>query len=162
MWFTLKWGKWRKSSIKNEHAVDSLKIRCRNYWMWINKITLPVFSVQAGSNCWLQYRLIFWKLVNFYSVNIVQFVPRLHKEVPGPTLHKRPTLRGTPSTVQVELWKLNFNFYDIKTNFLQVLTVFQDHCAMIKLDTRTGLILIIKVYNSSFMYIILVAFKFQL
>ena len=26
------------------------------------------------------------------------------------------------STVQVELWKLNFNFDDIRTNFLQILT----------------------------------------
>ena len=36
----------------------------------VNKITLPVFSVWAGSNCWLQYRLIFWKPVKFYSANI--------------------------------------------------------------------------------------------
>ena len=68
IWLTLKWGKWRKSSIKNGHAVDSLNIRCRSYWMWTNKITLPVFSVPAGSDCWLQYRLIFWKPVKFCSI----------------------------------------------------------------------------------------------
>ena len=68
IWFSRE--KWKKSSLNNEDAVNSLIIWCRYYWMWINKVTLPVFSVRAGSNCWLQYQLIFWKLVTFYGVNI--------------------------------------------------------------------------------------------
>ena len=81
----------KKSSIKNKHAVNLLSIWCRTYWMWINKITLPIFGVQAGSNCWLQYWLIFSKPAKFYSVNIyckincfnyginiAQFMPIMH------------------------------------------------------------------------------------
>ena len=87
IWLTLKWGKWRKSSIKNGHTVDSLNIRCRSYWMWTNKITLPVFSVRAGSDCWLQYRLIFWKPVKFCSITTLHSLSQdCIKEVPRPTL----------------------------------------------------------------------------
>ena len=67
----------------------------QKFRMWVNKITLPVFSVCAGSNCLLQYWLICSKPVKFYGVNIAYFIPRMHKKVPGTTLHKRPTLRGT-------------------------------------------------------------------
>ena len=55
IWCSLKWKKWRKSSIKNKNTVDSLNIWCRNCLIWINKTTLPLFSICTGSNCWLQY-----------------------------------------------------------------------------------------------------------
>ena len=55
----------------------------RNYWMWISKITLPVFSVRAGSNCWLQYQLIFWKSVTFYSINIASLSQGCITKVPA-------------------------------------------------------------------------------
>ena len=62
--------------------------------MRINKITLSVFSVRAGSNCWLQCRQIFSKPVKFYGINIAYFMPRMNEKVLGTTLHERPTLRG--------------------------------------------------------------------
>ena len=54
----------------------------RNYWMWINKITLPVFSVRACSNCWLQYQLIFWKPVTYYGINIASLSQDCITKVP--------------------------------------------------------------------------------
>ena len=92
IWCSRKWGKWRKSSIKNKNPVNLLNKWCRNYRMWINKIKLHVFSACAGSNCWLQYRLNFSKPVKFYGVNIAQFMPKIHKNVFGTKLHKRPIL----------------------------------------------------------------------
>ena len=34
-----------------------------------------------------------------YSVNITKFMPRMHKKVPGTTLHKRPTLPETKRSI---------------------------------------------------------------
>ena len=56
---------------------------CRNYWTWINKITLPVFSVRAGSNSWLQYRLIFSNWLRFTTWKFV----RLTVLITESTLH---------------------------------------------------------------------------
>ena len=63
------------------------------------------------------------------------------------------------STVQVELSKLKFNFNDIRTNFLQVLTYYSFSRFLCYDDARqnttehdrTELILRIKICNSSFM-----------
>ena len=61
------------------------------------------------------------------------------------------------STVRFELSKLNFNFDDIRTNFLQGLTYYgfsrlscYDDARQLK-QNRTELILTIKICNSSFM-----------
>ena len=62
------------------------------------------------------------------------------------------------STVQVELSKLNFNFDDVRTNFLKVLTYYgfsrlscYDNARQNWNRTEQSSIVTIKIYNSSFM-----------
>ena len=82
-------------------------IHYRNYWMWINKITLPVFSVRACSNCWLQYQLIFWKPVTYYGINIASLSQDCITKVPD----QHCTEQYQEPIINKYIWYINIYIY---------------------------------------------------